>query len=82
MKKCEGIVSGMNDYGIFVELTENKCEGMIRLREIEDDYYYFDSKNFCVVRTKRGKKYNLGDKFKVVVGKTDLIKKQLDFKIA
>jgi len=77
----EGIVSGMNDYGIFVELTENKCEGMIRLREIEDDYYYFDSKEFSVKGSRRGKEFNIGDKVSIIIKKADLIKKQLDFKL-
>ena len=77
----EGIVSGMNDYGIFVELTENKCEGMIRLREIEDDYYHFDSKDFCVKGSRHKKEFNLGDKVSVSIKKADLIKKQLDFKL-
>lgn len=77
----EGIVSGMNDYGIFVELIENKCEGMVRLREIKDDYYYFDNKDFSVKGSRRGKEYNIGDKVEVKISKADLIKKQLDFQL-
>ena len=77
----EGIISGMNDYGVFVELSENKCEGMIRLRSMEDDYYYFDAKHFTVTGSKKGKTYGIGDKVQVKIVKADLVKKQMDFKI-
>jgi len=77
----EGIISGMNDYGVFVELVDNKCEGMIRLRSMEDDYYYFDAKKFTVVGSRKGKTYGIGDKVQVKVIKADLLKRQMDFKI-
>ncbi len=77
----DGIVSGMNDYGIFVEIKENKCEGMVKLREIHDDYYYFDNKTYSVIGSKYGDEYNIGDEVKVVITKADLIKKQLDFRL-
>ena len=75
----DGIVSGLNDYGIFVELVDNKCEGMIRMREIQDDYYYFDSKEFSVKGSRKGREFNIGDKLSITIAKADLIKKQLDF---
>ena len=77
----EAIVSGMNDYGIFVELTESKCEGMVRLRAMTDDYYYFDAKNFMVIGSRTKKIYEIGQKLYVSVLKADLVKKQLDFKL-
>ncbi|MEQ9065027.1 MAG: ribonuclease R [Vicingaceae bacterium] len=77
----EGIISGMNDYGIFVELTENKCEGMIRLRSMSDDYYYFDNKDFCVIGTRKKRIFEIGQKAYVKISKADLLKKQLDFEL-
>lgn len=77
----DGIISGLNDYGIFVEILENKCEGMVRFREIGDDYYYFDSKEYCVKGSRKGRQFNIGDKVKVKIVKADLLKKQLDFSI-
>lgn len=78
----EGMISGMNDYGMFVELNESKCEGMIRLRSLEDDFYYFDAKNFCVVGSRTGRCFELGENVFVKIARADLIKKQLDFSLA
>jgi len=74
----EGIISGVTEWGIFV----NKCEGLIRTRELRDDFYEFDEDTFSLVGRKSGRKYQLGDKLKITVKKADLIKKQLDFVIA
>ena len=78
----EGIISGMNDYGMFVEIVENKCEGMVRLREIKDDYYFFDSKEYSVKGSRKGRIFNIGDKLDIRIVKADLIRKQLDFQLA
>jgi ribonuclease R len=77
----EGIISGITEWGIYVELTENKCEGMIRLRDIEDDFYEFDEANFCVTGMRTGKKFQLGDNVQVRLKRTDLVKKQIDFEL-
>lgn len=77
----EGIISGVTEWGIFVELVENKCEGMIRLRDMNDDHYVFDQENYRVVGNRRKKVLQLGDKVTVMVKKADLVKKQLDFEI-
>jgi ribonuclease R len=74
-----GIISGVTEWGMYVELIENKCEGMIRLRDIADDFYVWDEKNYCIVGQRKKKKYQLGDEVKVKVKKVDLSKRQIDF---
>ncbi|MGI8892760.1 MAG: ribonuclease R [Bacteroidia bacterium] len=75
----EGIISGVTEWGIYIEIVENKCEGMIRLRDIDDDFYEFDEANFCIIGSRTGKRYQLGDTVYVEVKNADLIKKQIDF---
>ncbi len=77
----DGIISGVTEWGLYVEITENKCEGMIRLRDIEDDFYEFDETNYCVTGSRTKRKYQLGDNVKIQVVRADLVKKQLDFRI-
>jgi ribonuclease R len=74
-----GLISGVTEWGMYVELTENKCEGMIRLRDITDDFYVLDEKNYCIVGQRKHKKYQLGDEVMVKVKKVDLSKRQIDF---
>jgi ribonuclease R len=76
-----GIISGVTEWGMYVELTENKCEGMIRLRDITDDFYVLDEKNYCIVGQRKHKKYQLGDEVMVKVKKVDLSKRQIDFSL-
>ncbi|RRO20121.1 ribonuclease R [Flavobacteriaceae bacterium 14752] len=76
-----GVISGVTDFGIFVELIENKCEGMIRLKDIPGDYYTFDPETYEVVGKKTGQSYRLGDEIDVKVKKADLIKRNLDFEM-
>jgi ribonuclease R/exosome complex exonuclease DIS3/RRP44 len=76
-----GVISGVTDFGMFVELIENKCEGMIRLRDLPGDYYIFDADNYEVVGKKTGQSYRLGDEIEVRVKKADLIKRNLDFEV-
>ena len=75
-----GVISGVTDWGIFVEL-ENKIEGMIPIRELDDDFYIFDEKNYCLVGRHSNKKYQLGDDVTVKIWRTNLEKKQLDFQL-
>jgi len=76
-----GIISGVTEWGMYVELIENKCEGMIRLKDIADDFYVLDEKNYCIVGQRKKKKYKLGDEVKVKVKKVDLSKRQIDFSL-
>lgn len=78
----DGVISGVTEWGIYVELIENKCEGMIPIRDLDDDYYTFDEKNYCLVGRRYHKKFQLGDELTVRVAKANLDKKQLDFVLA
>ena len=78
----DGVISGVTEWGIYVELIENKCEGMIPIRDLDDDYYTFDDKNYCLIGRKLHRKYQLGDEITVKVAKANLDKKQLDFVLA
>lgn len=75
----DGVISGVTEWGIYVELTSNKCEGMIPIRDLDDDYYTFDDKNYCLVGRRYHRRYQLGDELTVKVAKANLDKKQLDF---
>jgi VacB/RNase II family 3'-5' exoribonuclease len=77
-EEFEGIISGVTDFGIFVELTENHCEGLIRMRDLPA-FYFLDERNFCLVNRKTKEKLTLGDKVNIEVKSADLVKKQLDF---
>ena len=74
-----GVISGVTEWGIFVEIIENKCEGMVRIREIKDDYYTFDEKQYALVGATTKALLQLGDEIYVKVKNADLVKKQLDF---
>ena len=74
-----GIISGVSDWGIYVEIEENKCEGMVYIKDIEDDKYYFSEQQQAILGRKTNKKYTLGDKINIEVKKADLVKKHLDF---
>ena len=78
----EGVISGVTEWGIYVEIIVNKCEGMIPIRDLDDDYYTFDDKNYCLVGRRYHKRYQLGDEIKVRVARANLDKKQLDFVLA
>jgi ribonuclease R len=74
-----GVISGVTEWGIYVEIIENKCEGMCRIRDIKDDYYTFDEKQYALTGATSGKLLQLGDEIYVKVKNADLVKKQLDF---
>ncbi len=75
----DGVISGVTEWGIYVELDENKCEGMIPVRDLDDDYYDFDEKNYCLRGRRKKRVYSLGDPITIQVARTNLEKKQLDF---
>lgn len=77
----DGVISGVTDWGIYVELNENKCEGMIPIRSLDDDFYEFDEKNYCIIGRHNHKRYQLGDELTVKIIRTDLVKKQIDLEI-
>lgn len=78
----EGVISGVTEWGIYVELDENKCEGMVPIRDLDDDFYQFDEDNYCLVGRRKNRKYQLGDAVKIQIAKANLEKRQLDFVLA
>lgn len=81
-RKFEGIISGVTEWGIYVELIENQCEGMVAIRDLQEDFFEYDEVNYCIRGRRTGKEYMLGDKITIEVVKADLQKKQLDYKLA
>ena len=73
-----GVISGVTEWGLYVELDENKCEGLVPIRDLADDYYDFDDRNYCLVGRAHNHRYRLGDKVTVQVARADMQKKQLD----
>lgn len=80
-KEFDAHISGITSYGIYAEIDENHCEGMIPIRDLKDDYYEFDERNFCLVGRRRHNRYQLGDAIRIQVAKANLDKKQLDFTV-
>jgi ribonuclease R len=80
-REYEGIITGVTEWGIYVEVCENKIEGMAQIRTMTDDCYYFDEENYCITGRMHGKKYTLGDKVHIRVLRSDLERKQIDFGI-
>jgi len=78
-EEFDGKISGVTEWGIFVEIIENHCEGMIRMRDLTDDNYFFDEDNYCLRGRRTGKVLTLGDTVRIEVKRADLVKKQLDF---
>ena len=80
-QQYKGVISGVTEWGIYVEIEENKCEGMVPLHELTDDFYQFDEKNYCITGRRTHRKYQLGDEVEIEILRANLEKKQLDFKI-
>jgi ribonuclease R len=78
----DGVVSGVIEFGIFVEIIENKCEGMIPIRGLAGDFYEYDEDNYCIRGRRTGKKYQMGDPVKIEVARVNMARKQVDFALA
>ena len=78
----DGIISGVTDWGVFVEIPTMGCEGLVRLREFADDYYYVEAEKFQIVGERSGRTYRLGDPLRIVVKEVDILKKTIDFGVA
>ncbi len=78
----DGIIAGVTDWGIYVEITENKCEGMIPIRELNDDFYELDEENYTIIGRRKGRRFQLGDPIRVEIYRVNLEKRQLDFLLA
>jgi len=77
----DGYISGLTEWGIYVEIQPYKIEGMILIRDIEDDFFYFDEETYTLNAHYSDKKFQIGDKIKVIVSRADIVKRQLDFKL-
>jgi ribonuclease R len=75
----DGVISGVTEWGLYVEINENKCEGMVPIRDLDDDYYEFDEKSYCLIGRRNRKTYRLGDPIRIQVVRANLERKQLDF---
>lgn len=78
----DGVISGVTDWGLYVELNDSKCEGMVSIKDLTGDFYFFDEKNYCITGMHSNKCYQLGADIKIKVVRANLEKKQLDFKLA
>ena len=81
-QQFEGVVSGVTEWGIFVEIIENKCEGMIQIRGLAGDFYEYDEDNYCIRGRRTGKKYQMGDPIQIEVVRVNMARKQIDFALA
>ncbi len=77
----EGHISGITEFGFYVEIEENGCEGLVPLRDLQGDYYEYDDRNFCLVGRRSHRRYRLGDMVKIRVARANLDRKQLDFEL-
>ena len=78
-EEYDGVISGITEWGLYVEINENKCEGLVPIRDLEDDYYEFDEKNYCLMGRLKHRIYRLGDPIRIKVARANLERKQLDF---
>ncbi|MBQ3538464.1 MAG: ribonuclease R [Bacteroidaceae bacterium] len=80
-EEYDAVISGVTEWGIYAEINENKCEGMIPLRTLQDDYYEFDDANYCLVGRRKHRKYMIGDPIRIRIARANLDRKQLDYEL-
>ena len=80
-QEFEGSISGVTEWGLYVEIEPTKVEGMVPLKDIKEDYFIFDEKNYCVIGKSTRKKFTLGDKVKIKVSRTNLEQKLIDYSL-
>ncbi|RXE71340.1 ribonuclease R [Muribaculaceae bacterium Isolate-002 (NCI)] len=80
-EEYDGVISGVTEWGLYVEINDNKCEGLVPVRDLADDFYDLDEKNYCLVGRRNNHRYRLGDNIRVKVARANLDRKQLDFAI-
>jgi len=78
-EKFDGVISGVTEWGLYIELLDSKCEGMISLKELYGDFYEYDEENYCINGKRTGKKFQLGDQVRIKIARANLAKRQLDF---
>jgi ribonuclease R len=80
-EEFEGIISGLTNWGMYIEILDGLCEGMVPISSLKDDYYSFDEENFVIIGRKHKHEYNLGDKVSIIVLSTDIYRRQIDFEL-
>ena len=80
-EEFDAVISGVTEWGFYAEINENKCEGMVPMRTLQDDYYEFDDANYCIIGRRRKRKFTIGDPVRVRIVRANLDKKQLDFEL-
>jgi exoribonuclease R len=75
----DGVISGVTEWGLYIEITENKCEGLVKVSSIKDDHYIFDEKKYALIGYRTKSSYQIGQKVKVKIQRADLERKQMDF---
>ena len=80
-KEFDGVVSGLTEWGIYVEIVENKCEGMVSIKSIVDDFYEFDEEEYAIIGRHTNRKFEIGDEVKIEVVNANLSRRQLDYKV-
>lgn len=80
-EEFEGMISGLTNWGMYIEILDGLCEGMVSINNLKDDYYYFDEEKFSIIGRKHHHQYNLGDKVSVIVSSTDIYRRQIDFEL-
>lgn len=81
-EKFDGVISGVTEWGLYIELIDCKCEGMISLKDLYGDFFEYDEKNYCINGKRTGKKFQLGDQIRIKIARANLAKRQLDFLLA
>jgi ribonuclease R len=81
-QKFDGIISGLNEWGFFVELIENHCEGMVPMRDLDDDFYEYDDRNHCLIGVHTRRRFTIGQKVTIEIARANLAKRQLDFRLS
>jgi ribonuclease R len=80
-EEYDAVISGVTEWGIYAEINDNKCEGMIPMRTLEDDYYEFDDANYCIIGRRHKRKFTIGDEVRIRIVRANLDRKQLDFEL-
>ena len=75
----DGVISGVTEWGLYIEITENKCEGLVKVSSIKDDHYVFDEKKYALIGYRTKSSYQIGQKVKIKIQRADLERKQMDF---
>lgn len=81
-EEYDAVISGVTEWGLYAEINENKCEGLIPMRTLQDDYYEFDEANYCIAGRRKQRKFTIGDAVRIRIMRANLERKQLDFELA